>query len=103
LDGAHKTHEVKMGDRITLSTGGPELRLYTSRWFRRNHADTWPSRPMWDEPARAAQAQGDRPPGGNGGGAGGGGGVGGVGGVGAWAGAGGGRTVGLENVPPRLY
>ena len=50
IDGAHLTHEVKMGDRITLSTGGPELSLYTSSWFRRNHADTWPARPMWDEP-----------------------------------------------------
>lgn len=44
LDGAHVTHEVKMGDRITLSAAGPTLRLYTSPWFRRNHAEMWPDR-----------------------------------------------------------
>lgn len=55
LDGAHVTHEVAMGDRITLSTAGPELLLYTSRWFRRNHADTWPTRPMWNEPPTRGQ------------------------------------------------
>jgi NAD+ kinase len=43
LDGAHVTHEVKMGDRVTLSTNAPPLRLFTSAWFRRNHADRWPT------------------------------------------------------------
>lgn len=44
IDGAHLKHEITMGDRITLSTGGPELKLFTSPWFRRNHAHAWPSR-----------------------------------------------------------
>jgi NAD+ kinase len=44
LDGAHNTHEVKMGDRITVSANGPTLRLFTSKWFRRNHAEMWPDR-----------------------------------------------------------
>ena len=43
LDGAHVTHAVKMGDRVTLSTNAPPLRLFTSAWFRRNHADRWPT------------------------------------------------------------
>ena len=44
LDGAHNTHEVKMGDRVTVSANGPTLRLFTSKWFRRNHAEMWPDR-----------------------------------------------------------
>ena len=43
LDGAHVMHAVKMGDRVTLSTNAPPLRLFTSAWFRRNHADRWPT------------------------------------------------------------
>ena len=43
LDGAHVMHAVKMGDRVTLSTNALPLRLFTSAWFRRNHADRWPT------------------------------------------------------------
>ena len=41
LDGAHVTHDVQMGDRIEISTDAPELRLFTSAWFRRNHSNMW--------------------------------------------------------------
>ena len=44
LDGAHVTHDVQMGDRIEISTDAPELRLFTSACFRRNHSNMWPDR-----------------------------------------------------------
>jgi NAD+ kinase len=44
LDGAHVTHDVRMGDSITISGDAPELRLFTSPWFRRNHSNMWPDR-----------------------------------------------------------
>jgi NAD+ kinase len=42
LDGAHVTHEVKMGDQISIVADAPELLLFTSPWFRRNHSNMWP-------------------------------------------------------------
>ena len=46
-------HHVKMGDVVVLSTSkASELNLFTSSWFRRNHAEMWPSRLP---PSRLAQ------------------------------------------------
>ena len=44
LDGAHVTHDVQMGDRVSISADAPHLRLFTSPWFRRNHSNMWPDR-----------------------------------------------------------
>lgn len=44
LDGAHVTHDVRMGDRVSISADAPQLRLFTSPWFRRNHSNMWPDR-----------------------------------------------------------
>jgi NAD+ kinase len=42
-----------MGDVVELSTSkASELNLFTSSWFRRNHAEMWPSRLP---PSRLAQ------------------------------------------------
>ena len=44
LDGAHVTHDVQMGDLVSISADAPQLRLFTSPWFRRNHSNMWPDR-----------------------------------------------------------
>lgn len=44
LDGAHVTHDVQMGDLVSISADAPQLRLFTSPWFRQNHSNMWPDR-----------------------------------------------------------